>query len=181
MNTNSRPQTSFVLASVSVLKILFEKSTFIYTYFTHAIEHTNCFVIETLKYNKSIFAISNLILFVDDLHGRYYNEVLAKVTRAALQLRNNLHRAKYNAERTAVCSPDSALNFVERCLLIQFQMLNTTGKCINRRIIFCNSAWASCTRLHFFRYFFSRPLSGASELQSSESPQVVLILVWYPK
>ena len=28
----------------------------------------------------------------------------------------NLHKAKYNAERTAVCSPDSALNFVERHL-----------------------------------------------------------------
>ena len=31
---------------------------------------------------------------------------------------NNLHKAKYNAERTAVCSPDSALNFVERYHLI---------------------------------------------------------------
>ena len=31
---------------------------------------------------------------------------------------NNLHKAKYNAERTAVCSPDSALNFVERHHLI---------------------------------------------------------------
>ena len=55
---------------------------FIYTYFTHATEYAICFVIETLKYNKWILTILSFILFVDDLHGRYYNEVLAKVTRA---------------------------------------------------------------------------------------------------
>ena len=119
LHTNSRPQTSFVLASVSIFNILLRSQLFIYTYFTHTTEYEICFVIETLKYNKWILTIFKFHFVC----RRSTRTILQRGTcdsymRMLRKYANNLHRAKYNAERTAVCSPDSALNFVERYHLI---------------------------------------------------------------